>query len=76
MVDVTAIELLSDLFRFRQIVLLQQLAYKSAALIKAGMTEYEVAMMGTSELIQDLAQSYGERHILDSCIDFLNSLSG
>ena len=51
MVDVTAIELLSDLFRFRQIVLLQQLAYKSAALKKAGMTEYEVAMMGTSELI-------------------------
>ena len=36
-----------------------------AALKKQGMTDYEVNMMGTSELIQGLAESYGERRIID-----------
>ena len=33
-------------------------------------------MMGTSDLIQDLAQAYGERRMIDSCIDFLGTLDG
>ena len=49
--DVTSLEYLSDLFRFRQITLFQQLVAKTAALKKQGMTDYEVNMMGTSELI-------------------------
>ena len=47
-----------------------------AALKQQGMTDYEVAMMGTSDLIQDLAQAYGERRIIDYCIDFLGTLAG
>ena len=74
--DVTSLEYLSDLFRFRQITLFQQLVAKSAALKKQGMTDYEVNMMGTSELIQSLAEAYGERRIIDCCIDFTKNLSG
>lgn len=74
--DVSSLDYLSDLFRFRQITLVQQIVAKMAKLQKSGMTAYEVNMMGTSDLIQNLAQSYGERRMLDSCIDFLATLSG
>ena len=47
-----------------------------ASLKKSGMTDYEINMMGTSDLIQDLAQAYGERRIIDSCIDFLADTQG
>ena len=33
-------------------------------------------MMGTSDLIQALAQAYGERRTIDCCIDFLAPLTG
>ena len=46
------------------------------SLKQSGMTDYEVNMMGTSELIQDLAQVYGERRTLDACIDFLAETQG
>ena len=46
------------------------------SLKKSGMTDYEVNMMGTSDLIQDLAQSYGERRAIDACIDFLAGTQG
>ena len=49
--DVTSLEYLSDLFRFRQITLFSQILAKMATLKKSGMTDYEVNMMGTSELI-------------------------
>ena len=66
--------MISDLFRFRQITLCQQLMAKMADLKKKGATDYEINMMGTSNLIQDLAQVYGERRIVDSCIDFLTTI--
>jgi hypothetical protein len=44
---------------------------KSVSLKKGGMTDYEVNMMGTSELIQDLAMAYAERRMIDCCIDWL-----
>ena len=72
--DVTSLDMLSDLFRFRQITLITQITAKMAALKKAGASDYEINMMGTSNLIQDLAQAYGERRMLDSCIDFLASI--
>ncbi len=45
-----------------------------AAQKKQGWTDYETNMMGTSDLIQNLAQAYGERRIIDCCIDFLNGM--
>ena len=68
--DVTSLEYLSDLFRFRQITLFSQILAKMAALKKSGMTDYEVNMMGTSELIQGLAEAYGESRVIDCCIEF------
>lgn len=72
--DVSSLELLADLMRFRQVTLFEQLMAKSAAQKKAGMTAYETAMMGTSNLIQDLALAYGERRTIDTCVDFAASL--
>lgn len=46
-----------------------------ATLKKQGMTDFEVNMMGTSELIQDLAQSYGERRMVDCCRDFVAGIA-
>ena len=45
-----------------------------ASLKQSGMSDYDVNMMGTSELIQDLAQVYGERRMFDSCIDWLATI--
>ena len=72
--DVSQMETLSDLLRFRQKVLCEKLVAKMEALKKQGRSDYEVNMMGTSELIQDLAQVYGERRIMDCCLDFAASL--
>lgn len=69
--DVTSLDLLSDLFRFREGALLQKLAAKSARLAKEQVSAYDIAMLRTSDEIQDLALAYGERRILDSCIEFL-----
>ena len=49
---------------------------KMASLKKSGMTDFEVNMMGTSDLIQGLAQTYGERRIIDCCVDFLAETQG
>ena len=69
--DVTQIELLSDLFRFRLQRLCKQLSDKMATLKKQGMSDYDINMMATSDLIQNLAQAYSERRAFDCCIDFL-----
>ena len=38
------------------------------------MSDYDINMMGTSELIQELAQAYGERRIIDCCIEWLSTI--
>jgi hypothetical protein len=48
---------------------------KEAAMQKKGVSNYDIAMMGTSNLIQDLAQSYGERRIIDCCIEWVNTIT-
>ena len=73
--DVSAIEYLSDLFRFRLQTLCAQIVAKSAELKKKGMSDYDINMMATSDLIQNLAMAYAERRALDCCIDFLNGIS-
>ena len=75
MEDVTSLEFMSDLFRYRQSRLCQDLMAKEAAMQKKGVSPYDIAMMGTSNLIQDLAQSYGERRIIDCCIEWVNTIT-
>jgi len=69
--DVTELEYLSDLFRFRLQTLCTKLIAKNAELKSQGMSAYDINMMATSDLIQDLAQAYAERRTIDCCVDFL-----
>ena len=73
--DLSQMELLSDLMRFRQVRLCEQLLAKEAQLAKEGVSGYDVNMLRTSNLIQDLAQAYGERRTIDCCIDWLATLT-
>ena len=72
---VTSLEYLSDLMRYRQVRLCQDLIAKEADLRKKGVSAYDVNMMHTSNLIQDLAQAYGERRMVDCCIEWLATVS-
>lgn len=73
---VASLEYLSDLLRYRQVRLCEDLIAKETRLRKEGVSAYDVSMMHTSNLIQDLSQVYGERRMVDCCIDWLNSISG
>lgn len=73
--DVSALEYLSDLMKYRQMRLCEDLIAKETALRKQGVSAYDVGMMHTSLLIQDLAQAYGESRMLDSCIDWVSKIS-
>jgi len=63
--------ILSDLLRFRETVLFQKLQDDSKALSKKGISKYDILMRQTSDVMQDLAQAYGERHTIDYCIEVL-----
>lgn len=73
--NVADLEYLSDLLRYRQVRLCEDLLAKENALRKKGVSPYDVSMMNTSNLIQDLAQVYGERRMVDSCIEWLSSIT-
>jgi len=73
--DVSRLETLSDLFRFREITLAQILIAKMTKLAKEKISAYDISMYHTSDLIQDLALAYGERFTLDTCIKFLDELT-
>lgn len=74
--DVSAIESLVDLFKFRQTVLKERMVAKMAKLAKEKIHAYDIQMYHTSDLIQDLALAYGERRMLETCIVFLSELTG
>jgi len=66
--DVTSLEVLLDLLKYRETVLFTKLVEDNANLKKAGKTSYQILMRETSDLQQALAQCYGERHTLEYCI--------
>mmetsp|Transcript_4484 Transcript_4484/g.6703 ORF Transcript_4484/g.6703 Transcript_4484/m.6703 type:complete len:171 (-) Transcript_4484:27-539(-) len=74
MSDVADLEVLSNLHRFREVTLFGDLDKASADLKKAGKSGYQILMRETSDLMQNLAQAYGERHCLDYCISQLQTL--
>ena len=73
--DVSGLETIADLFRFRQITLANQLIAKMTKLAKEKISAYDISMYHTSDLIQDLALAYGERRMIDACLVFLSELS-
>merc|ERR1719498_1668808 len=63
--DVTQLETLSDLLKFRETTLFTELMEANKNLKKAGVSGYNILMRETSDVMQNLAQTYGERHTLD-----------
>ena len=66
--SVTSLDVLSNLLKFREISLFNQLEKAKADLAKQGKTGYEILMHETSDVMQNLAQAYGERHCFDYCV--------
>ena len=70
--DVTQLNILSDLLKFRETVLFQKLVDDNKNLAKTH-SKYQILMRETSDVMQNLAQAYGERHTLDYCIEVLQT---
>lgn len=66
--DVTQLDTLLDLLKYRETVLFQKLVADSKNLKDAKVSGYNILMRETSDVMQDLAQAYGERHTLEYCI--------
>jgi len=59
--DVTKIDTMLDLLKFREVTLLQKLQKKTIELQKTGKTGFETMMHHTADIVQELAMAYGER---------------
>ena len=70
--DVTQLNILCDLLKFRETVLFQQLLDATKAKQKTH-SKYQVLMRETSDAMQNLAQAYGERHALEYCIKVMST---
>ena len=72
--DVTTLEALVDLLRYRETVLFTKLVEDNKSLLTAGKSKYQILMRETSDVQQQLAQVYGERHCLEYCIYILSTI--
>lgn len=72
--DVTQLDVLADLLRFREKTLFAQLMKKMSELSKQGKKTFQIMMRELSDPIQDLAMAYGERNTIEACLDFVSSL--
>lgn len=74
MMDVTQLDVLADLLRFRERELYGMLMSKMGALAKQGKDQFQIMMHEVSDTIQDLAMAYGERNTIEQCILFVSQL--
>ena len=72
--DICSLEIMSDLLKYRETVLYTKLVDDTARLTKE-VGGYQVLMRETSDVMQELALVYGERHTLDYCIKQLSVLN-
>jgi acyl-CoA oxidase len=72
--DVTQLETMLDLFKFREATLFKRLIARTTALKKSGVSGYNILMRETSDNMQDLATAYGERHTMEACINTLSKM--
>ncbi|CDW91262.1 acyl-oxidase [Stylonychia lemnae] len=74
--DITSLETLLDLLKFREIYnfnsLVQQIQHKTKTEKKP---QFNVLMFEVSDIIQNLSTSYGERQAMQFCIDKLAQIS-
>jgi hypothetical protein len=61
----------SDLLKYRETVLLEKLIKDNRDLKAKGISGYKIFMRETSDIMQNLATSYGVRHTMDYCISVL-----
>jgi len=66
--DVTQLDTLLDLLKFREATLFKRLMARTEALKKSGVSGYNVLMRETSDNMQALALAYGERNTMEECI--------
>lgn len=74
--DVSALDTLVDLFRFKLNRRTQQLMEKTKSLKEDKISAYDISMYHTSDLIQDMSLAYAENRALGACADFLGQISG
>ena len=70
--DVTSLETMLDLLKYREIMLYTKLMDDNQKLKHLG--GYHVLMRETSDVMQELAMAFGERHTLEYCISQLAKL--
>lgn len=73
--DVTSLDILLNLLKFRETMLFQKLVGEQKRLKGEGKSAYQILMRETSDVMQDLAMAYGERHCLQYCIQTLGKVS-
>lgn len=66
--DVTQLDTLLDLLKFREASLFKSLTGRMAALKKQGVSDFNILMRECSDNIQDLAMAYGERNTMEQAI--------
>ena len=66
--DITALNTLLDLMKFKETMLFTKLVDDTKKLLKDGKTPYQILMRETSDTMQDLAWTYGERHAMEQAI--------
>ena len=70
----TELETLVDLLRYRETVLFNKLVDDSKNLKSQGKSAYQILMRETSDVMQELAQVYGERHTMEYCMSVLSKI--
>jgi len=73
--EVTQLNILLDLLKFRETMLFQKLTTDTKNLLKSGKSPYEVLMRETSDVMQALALTFGERNCMEYCIQSLDQMS-
>lgn len=71
--DVTQLETLLDLMKYRETFLFEKLMNDTKNLKKSGVSGYNILMRETSDVMQNLATAYGERSTLEYCISVLTN---
>jgi len=72
--DVTQLDVMHDLFVFRQRTLLAKLLKNQKEYLKAGKNQYDIQMRLSSDNMQELAYAYGQRLTMQACINNINKI--
>ena len=73
--NIIELAILLDLLKYREVTLFRELMTTIEKKTKQDKKpQFEVLMFEVSDIIQNLAQAYGERQVLEFCIELLKSV--